>query len=205
MALIRRSGNFRRLIGKINLAEIFNYCIKKSVWIIIVFLSTILIYHLGLGQLLLLIGSTGPKLSATVTCESWKAPWCIDKEVMSMKNRLFKDIAHSDDIKSVLSAKTMYTIKVFNKGDKEASNPILTLDDNLYSEVIRRIGKGDKGNPEEYFMPKEIKLGLIQAGKTVAVEVKAWVSSKPSRRRAKKIEITCEGPAASLDIRGPVE
>lgn len=165
----------------------------------------ILLSIFGLTSLLDQKGPPRSELFATVKCESWKAPFCIDKEVMSLENRLFKDIAHSKDIKNVLSAKSMYTIKVLNKGDKEASNPILTLDDNLYSEVIRRIGNGDKGAPEEHFMPKEIKLGLIQAGKTVAVEVKAWVSSKPSRRRAKKIEITCEGPAASLDIRGPVE
>lgn len=118
-----------------------------------------------------------------------------------VKNTVYK---FPKKINKVLDAESMYTIEVINKGDKEASNPILTIENNLYSEVIRRIGKGDKSTPEEHFMPKDIKLGLIQAGKTVAVEVKAWISSQPSRHRAKKIELTCEGRPASLYIETPV-
>lgn len=192
------------IIQKPTVRKIIDHCVSNGVWSVIVILTSVVVIKWGLGSLVELIGSPRPLLFATVNCENWKSPCCIDEELKGLNNNLFLDNAHSSDIKCLLCAESMYTINVLNRGDKEATNPILTIEDNLYSEVIRRIGKGDKTSPEKHFMPKEVKLGLIQAGKTVAVEVKAWISSQPNRSRAKKIEITCEGRPASLCIETPL-
>ncbi len=162
----------------------------------------VLLSIFGLTKFLDQKGPPKSELVATVKCESWKAPCCIDKEVKSLDNRPFKDVAHYKYIKNVLSAKSMYTIKVSNKGDKEATNPNMTIQGNLYSEIIREIGKGDKNNPDIKFKPKEIELGPIHPERTI--DVQAWISGKPGRRRARKVKITCEGRAASLCIETPV-
>jgi hypothetical protein len=254
---------------KIKFREYIDHAFKQIIRGIVAFLFFLLLYYSGLIWVFHQKGSPTPVLWATVNCESWRSPWCVNKrakdleevnglmkklinqvEDLDLKNvvpldegsgaqnttrntvlntdkdlytqcanvlknlhhdandlldyHLSESIVHPNNIKCVLCAEGMYTIKVENKGDREASNPIMAIEGNLYSEVIRGTGKGDKGAPEEHFVPKEIKLGPIQAGKTTAVEVTAWVSDQPNRRRAKKIEITCEGRPALLRVETPI-
>lgn len=181
------------LISKISMKRVIEEIVRAIVLLLVIIVAC---KFLGLGPLLRLTGSPRPELFAFVNCESWKIPWCVDKGVKRPKS-----IVHPNDIKRVLSAESMYTIKVLNKGDREATNPNLTIEDNLYSEVIR---SNDPNAPEEHFMPGSIELGPIQVGKTAAVDVKAWISRQPSRRRARKnVEIRCEATPATLYMQGP--
>jgi len=243
----------------INWEEIRNYIIKKTVWAILVTLFLIGVYKFGLAWILGHKGSPRSELYATINCENWKNPCCIDDEIQA----LVKRIKHIDEVRShedqrlrilkdeyrtvfdllesgdltdgkfkyldkdalkdleeaidhvrdsniattlnykfpesthaVMHAESMYAIKVINKGDKEAANPIMTIPGNLYSEVIREIGKGDKDAPEKLFKSKEIELKPIHPQRTV--DVISWVPNKASRRSAKKVKISCEGRSASL-------
>lgn len=186
------------LIKKPTFQNIINYCLERAVWAIIAFLFSVVVIKGCLSPLMRFIGSSRPLLFATVKCESWKVPWCVDVD-KGVKRP--ESIVHPNDIKCVLCAESMYIIKVLNKGSKEAANPNLTIEGNLYSEVIREIGKGSPNTPEEHFKPKEIKLGLIQPRRSV--NVNAWVAESSSRSCAEQIKITCEGLPASLDIVHP--
>ncbi len=244
------------------LVEIRNYIIKKTAWAIVSTLFLVLLYKFGLAWV---FGHKGPprsELFATVNCESWKTPYCIDDEIQALVTRIkhidevrshedqrlrtlkdeyrtvfdllesvdladgkfkyldkdaLKNLEEAIDcvrdsniattlnykfpesIQAVMHAESMYTIKVINKGDIEATNPIMTIPDNLYSEVIREIGKGDKDAPEKLFKPKEIELKPIHPQRTV--DVISWVSCKAGRRSAKKVKISCEGRSASLYVK----
>lgn len=139
-------------------------------------------------------GTPRPELFVTVDCETWKYPLCVDVNKAVSRP---KSIVDPNDIKSVLSAKSMYIIKVLNDGDVAAKRPVLSLVDNIYSEVIR-----GKHVPKEYFKADEITLEPIQVGKSAVVVINSWTSEPFVDRHSvtEKIEIRCEARPASLII-----
>lgn len=187
--------------------------VEETVRVIVLFLLIIVASNLGLGRFLRLTGSPRAELIATVNCQGREVPFCAHEGVNVLKSLCHDindlsdyynslSIVHPNDIGVVLRTRSMYSIELTNEGDKEAT-ATATIPHNIYSEVIREVGKGDPNAPEEHFMPKDIDLGPIDSGRTI--DIRAWVSRQPNRRRAKEIKISCaSGRLASLRIETPV-
>jgi len=189
-----------------------NRIVEEIIRIIVLFVLIIVASNLGLGSFLRLTGSPRPELIATVNCGNREVPFCAEEAVKmfeSVYNNLNElsnyysslSTVHPNDVGVVLRTKSTYSIELTNRGDKEAI-ATATIPYNVYSEVIREVGKGKKNAPEEHFMTKEISLGPLDPGRTI--DIKAWVSRKSNRRLAKKIKISCAGGRlASLYIETP--
>jgi len=181
------------------LREIITYCAKQATWLIFYILFGLAFMKWGLDTAVFPRSQARPLLSATVSCESWTIPTYLGEGI-----KLWDTIVTPSDTKRVLGAESMYIIEVTNKSDNTAAMDVnAVIEGNLYAEVTRNIGKDKKSPPKEHFKKDEIQLGPIFPDKTL--EIKAWITDKPSRRFAQRnIKIGGANAVSSLYVEKPV-
>lgn len=154
-----------------------------------------LIITIGLGILVYVGQFTSVfavKPTATLECESWRMPCCMNKELTDPGIPAI----HVDPNRIVefLKAQGMYHIFVQNDSGRTIENARVTIPDAFYVEVRRYAGsKRDDARPEEATVhpyPGSWGLGDIDNGYTF--EVNAWAKDKPSRELAREISINHE-------------